>query len=55
MDSAKRLLAATPLPVTAIAQRCGFSDEMYFYKVFKRETGMTPAEYRQDPRGKDAP
>ena len=53
VESAKRLLAHTPLPASAVASRCGFSDELYFYKVFKREAGMTPAEYRQEARGED--
>ena len=49
IESAKRLLNGSPLSVAEIAQRCGFSDEMYFHRVFKNETGMTPTEYRRQP------
>lgn len=31
----------------AIAQHCGFNDRSYFQTVFKRKTGMTPAEFVQ--------
>ena len=30
--------------VTAISAECGFSDPMYFSKVFKRKTGSSPSE-----------
>lgn len=33
------------LSVTDIAAKCGFSDPLYFSKVFKRITGKTPSEY----------
>lgn len=31
-----------------IAYKVGFKDEKYFSKVFKKETGMTPYEYRRE-------
>ena len=30
-----------------IAARIGYSDEKYFAKVFKKEVGIRPAEYRK--------
>ena len=31
----------------AVAQYCGFTDRCYFQTIFKKKTGMTPAEYIQ--------
>ncbi|SNR94059.1 AraC family transcriptional regulator [Hymenobacter mucosus] len=43
---AKRLLFYTPQSLKEIAFDLGFSDASYFNRFFKRETGLTPAEYR---------
>ncbi|MEJ7664737.1 MAG: helix-turn-helix domain-containing protein [Hymenobacter sp.] len=43
---AKRLLLYTPLALKEIAFDLGFSEASYFNRFFKRETGVTPAEYR---------
>jgi AraC-like DNA-binding protein len=45
----KRLLVHTSLDVSEIAVQMGFPDQSYFSKFFKRETGKTPLEYRNDP------
>ncbi|MEN8116055.1 MAG: AraC family transcriptional regulator [Bacteroidota bacterium] len=42
----KRLLIHTNLSVTEIATRLNFPDQSYFAKFFKRETGMSPLQYR---------
>ena len=42
----KRLLVHTNLSVTEIATRLNFPDQSYFAKFFKRETGMSPLQYR---------
>ncbi len=42
----KRLLVHTNLSVTEIAMKLNFSDQSYFAKFFKRETGMSPLQYR---------
>lgn len=34
------------IPSSQVAERLDFSEISYFYTVFKRETGMTPSEYR---------
>lgn len=43
---ARRLLFHTNNSLKEIAFELGFSDASYFNRFFKRETGMTPAEYR---------
>ncbi len=42
----KRLLVHTNLSVTEIAGRLNFPDQSYFTKFFKRETGVSPLQYR---------
>lgn len=34
-------------PVTQAAQAAGFHNYSYFYKLFRRKTGMSPAEYQE--------
>ncbi|RMD84000.1 MAG: AraC family transcriptional regulator [Lentisphaerae bacterium] len=34
------------LTIADIASRCGIDDTSYFYKLFRREYGMAPGEYR---------
>ncbi|MBQ7930940.1 MAG: helix-turn-helix domain-containing protein [Clostridia bacterium] len=40
------LLRDSTLAVTDVALRCGFSDANYFSRVFRRERGVTPTQYR---------
>lgn len=42
----KRLLVHSSLSVTQIATRLNFQDQSYFAKFFKRETGISPLQYR---------
>ncbi len=44
--AAKQLISGNA-PVTDIAFGCGFNDLSYFIKVFKRQKGMSPTEYRK--------
>lgn len=50
LEHARRLLCETRLPVGNIAMNCGFPDAGYFSRVFRRETGMTPGQYRASHR-----
>ncbi|KAA2240692.1 AraC family transcriptional regulator [Chitinophaga agrisoli] len=47
---ARRLLFHTHNTLKEIAFDLGFSDASYFNRFFKRETGITPAEYRSTIR-----
>jgi AraC family transcriptional regulator, transcriptional activator of pobA len=42
----KRLLVHTNLSISEIANQLNFEDQSYFTKFFKRETGLTPIQYR---------
>jgi len=48
IDRACHLLAHTAHPLARIAQDCGFSDQSYFTRVFRRRTGQTPGDYRSN-------
>jgi len=50
MEHAAFLLFTTKLPVSAVGQRCGVQDDNYFTKIFKKYTGQTPKQYRQEVR-----
>lgn len=41
------LLETTDLPVTSIAERCGFTSSSYLHRMFKRSFGTTPTDYRR--------
>ena len=43
---AKQLLCDTPLTVTAIAEKCGFVDQLYFSRVFKKIMNVSPSNYQ---------
>ena len=42
--------AAAPVveAVQEAAERCGFSSPRYFYTVFRKQTGVTPGEFRKE-------
>lgn len=46
LSSARRLLETTSLLLPDIAEQCGY-DYYNFMRVFKKETGMTPTQYRK--------
>lgn len=45
IDYAKSLISTNKYSINEIAYMCGFSDIHYFYSVFKKETGFSPAKY----------
>lgn len=47
MKDAKRLLQATDLNVSEIADRLGFPNSSFFGRYFKKNAGMTPLAFRQ--------
>ncbi|WP_369820722.1 helix-turn-helix domain-containing protein [Oleiphilus sp. HI0125] len=44
--TAKEKLSSSELPIELIADQLGFSDNSNFAKFFKRQTGLTPKQYR---------
>jgi YesN/AraC family two-component response regulator len=50
MEAARQLLRSTNLTVSAVGEAVGYQNATNFYRLFQRETGMTPAEFRKGPR-----
>lgn len=48
INHAKTLILNTPLKMSVIGTRVGFSDEYYFSRVFKKYTGKSPTEYARE-------
>ena len=46
VEHAKYLLFSTDMPVHALAEMCGYKNNVHFIRQLKRITGMTPLEYR---------
>ena len=47
VEKASALLIGTNLPLSTIANTCGFEDQSWFSKIFKNHTGMSPRRYRK--------
>ena len=46
LENAKRLMRETDMKGYDIAYDCGFSDPHYFSYIFKKNTGLSPREYK---------
>lgn len=46
MEEAKNLLSITDMSVSEIAGAVGFHSSAYFAKIFRRQNGISPREYR---------
>lgn len=50
IDYACRLLRETSRSILSTAFECGYDDLSIFYRVFRRQTGLTPRSYRDQSR-----
>ena len=48
VNMAKKLLLSTKLSVSAIGERVGYDTTTYFIRLFKREVGKTPKDFRKE-------
>jgi AraC-like DNA-binding protein len=51
LHAARQQLAATDVPIAAVAAACGFADAAAFCRVFRRGEGTSPAAWRRSARG----
>jgi AraC-like DNA-binding protein len=47
VERAKLLLLKTEWPVSAVAEQVGFSQTPYFSVCFKKQTGLSPLQFRK--------
>lgn len=52
MEKAKELLADPSLKIIDVAEKLGYNDSYYFSHCFKKYTGMSPKEYRNNENRK---
>lgn len=48
LEKGKTLLLNTDMPISRIAEECGFGSYTYFSKLFKCENGLSPISYRKN-------
>jgi AraC-like DNA-binding protein len=51
LDEARRLLGDPTLTIKEVAARLHFSSEFYFSHFFRKASGMSPTQFRREPRG----
>ncbi|NLJ00385.1 MAG: response regulator transcription factor [Bacteroidales bacterium] len=49
LSHAKKILATRDKTIGEVASECGIYDLNYFSRVFKKETGITPTQYKRLP------
>ena len=49
IEKSKELLLNDTISLVDVAGLCGFEDQSYFTKVFKKETGISPKRFRDNP------
>ena len=47
IERACNLLTSSPMSVAKIGESCGFMDNFYFSKIFKKKMGVTPSVYKK--------
>jgi AraC-like DNA-binding protein len=47
MAHARELIATSQMSITDIARIVGYDNPLYFSRMFKKETGVSPRAYRQ--------
>ena len=48
LNSSRELLCSTNLTISEIAFCCGYDDALYFSRIFKKQYGMSPSQYREN-------
>ena len=48
LEKAELTLVTTNMPVNRIADLLGYDDYSYFNRIFKKNSGLTPQQYRKN-------
>lgn len=48
LNLAKQLLKDSSIPIVDVAARAGLADQSYFSRFFKKKTGMSPSQFRNE-------
>jgi len=51
IEKSKPMLLHGDIPIVQIADQCGFGDQSYFTRVFKKQTGVSPKKFRLQALG----
>lgn len=55
LSASKELLVSSNRSIAQVASSTGFSSQSYFSQIFRKETGMTPQQYRKSHAASKAP
>jgi AraC family transcriptional regulator len=55
IERAQEMMRLSDEPLAQIALACGLADQAHLTKLFRRLVGNTPAAWRREQRGDDAP
>lgn len=55
LKSAQKLLLTTQMTIDSVWQEAGFTQAKQFYQLIKKDTGMTPVQYRIQKHGGNIP
>lgn len=50
LEKARQLLRDTDRSILSVCQAVGYDNSSYFYRIFERQTGVSPREYRSSHR-----
>ena len=55
LDEGKWLLKNSTLSIKAVAEKIGFSDSLYFSRVFSKKFGCSPSEFKKNAQAISSP
>jgi len=47
IQKAQNLLLETSLNLQKIAEMCGYENDFYFSRIFKKKVGLSPSQFRK--------
>jgi two-component system response regulator YesN len=53
VEKAKEMLVSNQTKLSEISRSIGYTDTSYFYKIFKKYTGVSPGKYREELAGNE--